>query len=182
MSAHIDPKKGTRGATDNATGVAALLLLAELLKDYKGDRLLEIAAFNGEDYLVPGQMDYLNKNQGRFDTIILNINIDGAGYREGKSAFSFFDLPEPLRAVADDVLARFDGITEGVQWYQGDHSMFVQQGRPAIAVSSQWFLDNSGSQDITHTPKDNMDIVDCGKIVEIAEALNWLIREWEERS
>jgi len=60
--------------------------------------------------------------------------------------------------------------------------MFVQQGRPAIAVSSQWFLENSGSQYITHTPKDNMDIVDCGRIVEIAEALNWLIRESEERS
>lgn len=183
ISAHIDAKKGTPGATDNATGVVTLLLLAELLRDYEGDRLLEIAAFNGEDYyLVPGQMDYLNKNQGRFDTIVLNINIDGAGYKEGMTAFSFFDLPEPLRAVAQEALTRFDGITEGVQWYQGDHSMFVQQGRPAIAVSSQWFLENSGSQYITHTPKDNMDIVDCGRIVEIAEALNWLIRESEERS
>ena len=181
ISAHIDAKKGTPGATDNATGVVTLLLLAELLRDYEGDRLLEIAAFNGEDYyLVPGQMDYLNKNQGRFDTIVLNINIDGAGYKDGKSAFSFFDLPGPLRAAADEVLARFDGITEGVQWYQGDHSMFVQQGRPAIAVSSQWFLENFGSQNITHTPKDNMDIVDCGKIVEIAEALNRLIRESAE--
>ena len=95
-------------------------------------------------------------------------------------AFSPFDLPGPLRAAADEVLARFDGITEGVQWYQGDHSMFVQQGRPAIAVSSQWFLENFGSQNITHTPQDNMDIVDCGKIVEIAEALNRLIRESAE--
>jgi hypothetical protein len=33
------------------------------------------------------------------------------------------------------------------------------------------------SQEITHTPKDNTDIVDCRKVIEIAEALNWLLRK-----
>jgi len=98
ISAHIDAKKGTPGATDNATGVVTLLLLAELLRDYEGDRLLEIAAFNGEDYyLVPGQMDYLNKNQGRFDTIVLNINIDGAGYKEGIRATTACSFSRAVR-------------------------------------------------------------------------------------
>ena len=69
-----------------------------------------------------------------------------------------------------------DGITEGIQWPQGDHSIFVQQGCPAIAVSSKWFIDHMDSQAITHTPKDNAGIVDCRKVVEIAEALNWLVR------
>jgi aminopeptidase YwaD len=45
-----------------------------------------------------------------------------------------------------------------------------------MAVSSQWFTDHIDSQDITHTPKDNFDIVDCAKLVEIARALNQLIR------
>ncbi len=178
ISAHIDAKKGTPGAIDNATGIITLLLLAGLLKDYSGDRLLEIVAFNGEDYYgVPGQMDYIRKNQGHFKDIVLNINIDGAGYKEGKSAFSFFNLPEAMRALANDMLARFDGITEGIQWNQGDHSIFIQHGCPAIAVSSQWFIEHIDSQDITHTPKDNLDIVDCCKIVEIAEALTWLLRK-----
>ncbi len=176
ITAHIDAKKGTPGAIDNATGVIALLLLAELLKDYDGDRLLEIVAFNGEDYYaVPGQMDYIRKNQEYFRNIVLNINIDGAGYKEGKSAFSFFDVPEAMRAKANDMLAKFDGITEGIQWPQGDHSIFIQYGCPAIAVSSQWFVEHIESQEITHTPKDNTDIVDCRKVIEIAEALNWLI-------
>lgn len=178
ISAHIDAKKGSPGAIDNATGVVILLLLAELLKDYDGDRLLEIAAFNGEDYYaVPGQMDYIRKNQENFSKIVLNINIDGAGYKEGKSAFSFFDVPEAIRAKADEMLAKFDGITEGILWYQGDHGIFIQYGCPAIAVSSQWFIENAASQDITHTPKDNIGIVDCRKLIEIAEALNWLLRK-----
>ena len=59
----------------------------------------------------------------------------------------------------------------GFQWFQGDHSIFIQQGVPAIAVSSQWFIDNIDQQEITHTPKDNPSIVDCQKVVEIAEAI-----------
>ena len=72
--------------------------------------------------------------------------------------------------------AAFDGITEGAQWVQGDHSIFIQMGCPAIAVSSQWFIEHVDSQDITHTPRDNPEIVDCRKLVEIARALNQLIR------
>jgi len=178
ITAHIDAKKGTPGAIDNATGVVVLLLLGELLNNYEGDRLIEMVAFNGEDYYaVPGQMLYLFKNQDRFNEILLNINIDGAGYKEGKSAFSFYGLPEEIEKNANDVLSKFNGITEGVQWSQGDHSIFTQNGLPAIAVSSEWFTENIDSQEITHTPKDNIEIVDCQKVVEIAEALNILVRK-----
>jgi hypothetical protein len=31
------------------------------------------------------------------------------------------------------------------------------------------------SQDITHTPKDNLDIVDPRKVAAIAEALDWFL-------
>jgi aminopeptidase YwaD len=177
ISAHIDAKKGTPGAIDNATGVVVLLLLSELLKDYNGDKLIELVAFNGEDYYaVPGQMSYISTNKNCFNKILLNINIDGAGYKEGLSAFSLFNLPDEILQPTKEVIEHYHGITEGVQWPQGDHSIFVQFGVPAIAVSSKWFIDNISVQDITHTPKDNIEIVDCNKIVEISRALNTLIR------
>lgn len=47
----------------------------------------------------------------------------------------------------------------------------------SIAVSSKLFIDNIAEQDITHTPKDNPGIVDCGRLEEIAEALDWMIRK-----
>ncbi len=148
-----------------------------MLGDYDGDRMIEIAALNGEDYYaVPGQMYYIHQNQNKFNQIILNINIDGAGYKEGKSTFSLFDLPEEIKEKVNRVLAEYDGITEGIQWPQGDHSIFIQQGCPAIAISSAWFIDHMDSQEITHTPKDHAGIVDCHKVVEIAQALNRLIR------
>lgn len=178
VTAHIDAKKGTPGAIDNATGVTVLLLLAELLKDYEGKYGIELVAFNGEDYYaVPGQMHYIAANQGNFDTILLNINIDGAGYKEGPSAISLFNVPEEIHHKTTDIINRNSDIVEGVQWPQGDHSIFVQFGRPAIAVSSKWFLDHMDDQDITHTPKDRFDITDSGKIVNIAEALTSLIQK-----
>lgn len=177
VTAHIDAKKGTPGAIDNATGIATELLLAELLAGYAGARQVEIVAFNGEDYYaVSGQMKYIAENQGRFENILLNINIDGAGYKRGPSSFALFDLPEGPRKNAAQVIEQFDGIVEGPQWPQGDHSIFLQYGRPAIAVSSDWFIENIDNQDITHTPKDNLEIVDSRKVVEIAEALQKFIQ------
>jgi aminopeptidase YwaD len=178
VTAHIDAKKGIPGAIDNATGVVILLLLAELLRDYAGEKQIEIVAFNGEDYYaVPGQMLYIAENQGQFDDILLNINIDGAGYIKGDTAFSFFGLSEEISQEASNIIDAFPDISEGVQWPQGDHSIFVQFGRPAIAVSSQWFINNIDTQDITHTPKDNVDIVDINKLPMIAKAIKRLLEE-----
>ncbi len=177
VTAHIDAKKGTRGAIDNATGVIVLMLLAELLRDYNGKRQIELVAFNGEDYYaVPGQMNYIAANQEKFGNMILDINIDGAGYHEGPSAFSEFNLPEELSEKLTHIIDSYPGLTKGPQWPQGDHSIFVQFGVPAVAVTSKWFIDNMESQDVTHTPKDRPEITDCHKLVEIANALNELIR------
>jgi aminopeptidase YwaD len=172
LSAHIDTKKGTPGAIDNGTGVVVLLLLAELLGDYRGERLLEIVPFNGEDYYAaPAQMLYLKEYLPKYERVLLNINIDGAGYKDGISAFSFYNLPEDLLRKARAIVEAYPGIKEGGQWYQGDHTMFLQQGIPAMAVSSEWFSDNIDDQHITHTPRDRYEIVDHAKVVEIASAL-----------
>lgn len=154
-----------------------MLLLAQELKNYNGNNQIELVPLNGEDYYaVPGQMDYIRMNQDKFDNIILNINIDGAGYKKGKSAFSLFDLPENQKAKVSGILNDSQRVVEGEQWPQGDHSIFVQKNCPAIAVTSKWFLDNIDTQTITHTPKDNPDIVDCSKLVDITEVVLKIIR------
>lgn len=168
ISAHIDTKIGTPGAIDNGTGVTIVLLLAELLKEYSGYPV-ELVIFNGEDYYgAPGQVKYVEQNAGRFGDILLNINIDGAGYKEGLSCFSPFDLPEKLLDALHELLWENTGLTEGLPWYQGDHSLFLQNGCPAIAVSSQWFIENMESQEITHTPEDNLGIVNYERVAECA--------------
>lgn len=176
ISAHIDSKKGTPGAIDNATGVTVLLLLSDLLKDYHGNYPVELVAFNGEDYYaVSGQMKYIEQNEGRFEEVLLNINIDGAGYKEGISSFSAFELPDEIQKILHEIIDNNPDIKEGLPWYQSDHSIFLQYGRPAIAVSSNWFIENMECQDITHTPKDNLNIINYERVVEIALAIRELI-------
>jgi len=176
ISAHIDAKKDTPGAIDNATGVTVLLLLSEMLTDYHGKYPIELAAFNGEDYYaVSGQMKYIEQHEGQFEDVLLNINIDGAGYKEGISSFSSFDLPDEMQKTVLELIGSHPNIVEGLPWYQGDHGIFLQYGRPAIAVSSSWFIENMENQEITHTPKDNLTIVNYDRVVEIALAIRDLI-------
>ena len=171
VSAHIDAKRGTPGAVDDATGVIVLLLLGQLLADYDGKRMIELVAFNGEDYYAaPGERLYLQQNED-LSAIDLLINIDGAGYYRGDSHFSLYECPERLAAQARKVLTDH-GLAEGPQWYQGDHSIFVMAGRPAIAITSD--IDEV-SKEITHTAKDSPEIVDPGKVAHIAMAIRAFI-------
>ncbi|MDD3587038.1 MAG: M28 family peptidase [Thermoguttaceae bacterium] len=173
ITAHIDAKMGTPGAIDNATGMIVLLLLAEYLKDFSfDDKTIELLAINGEDYYaVPGQMAFLNANKNHFDKIALNINIDCAGYDKGKTAVSLFDLPSNLHQSALNLINENDELVEGVPWYQGDHTLFLQNGIPAIVFTSQWFLDNIETQNVTHTPKDTPPIVRWQTLVTIVETI-----------
>ncbi len=167
VSAHIDAKRGTPGAIDDGTGVVVLLLLGELLADYDGKQMIELVAFNGEDYYAaPGERLYLQQNED-LSAIALVINIDGAGYYQGDTHFSLYECPEDLAARVREVLGGH-GLVEGPQWYQGDHSVFVMAGRPAVAITSDI---SEVSAQVTHTPKDAPDIVDSGKVAQIALSL-----------
>ena len=176
ITAHIDAKKGSPGAIDNGTGVVAMILLSELLKDYTGKYQIELVALNGEDYYsVPGQMTYLKNNKDNFSDIALNINIDGAGLNKGKTAYTLINLPDARTDYVRDVFKHFPGFVEGKPWVQGDHSMFLQFGVPAIAISSEWLLDNLQTQRITHTENDTVSRVDLDKVIELGNAICTLI-------
>ena len=127
-------------------------------------------------------MEYIKANQNNFASIFLNINIDGAAYKIGNTSFSSFDLQASLEKKLEEIIKSYPGIVRGSKWAQGDHSIFLQFGVPAVAVSSKWFIDNIDNQEITHTSADKIEavkieIVDTNKIVEIANALNELIRK-----
>ena len=173
--AHIDSKDGTPGALDNATGVVVLLLLAELLVDWNGRFATEIIALNGEDYYsTPGQNQYLADNQDQLTQIKLGINLDGAGYHDGQTAYSLYGCPAKLKTLIHQRFAAHDEMTTGEQWYQGDHAIFYQNQVPVIAITSEQIMELTTK--ITHTDKDVPALVDTGKLVYIALALRDLIQ------
>jgi aminopeptidase YwaD len=175
VSAHIDAYWSTPGALDDASGCVVLLLLAEMLEDYDGNSAIEIVAFNGEDYYsAGGQMDYLRRYGDDLDRITVVINLDDLGYKHGKTAYSLYECPSEIDQKAQNIFTLYPGTARGEPWYQGDHMIFVQKGKPAIAITSEKILELMSS--VTHTPKDTPDMVDCEKIVETANALRDFIQ------
>lgn len=176
LCAHIDAKDGTPGALDNATGVVVLLLLGELLDGYSGRHTVEIVALNGEDhYSAQGQKEYIRWNTGRFEDILMSINIDVAGYKEGKTAYSLYNLPSKSSAVVREVFSMQENAVEGESWYQSDHMIFVQNQVPAMALTSDLFM--YLSTNITHTLEDRPDLVDVEKLTALAQTFkNLLVR------
>lgn len=174
VCAHIDAKETTPGAVDNASGATVLLLLGELLEGYAGRLGVEILAVNGEDnYTAGGEMDYLRRYGGELKSVVAGINIDGAGFREGSTAYSFYECPAPLRKTATERFRGRPGLAEGRPWPQGDHMLFVLNGRPAIAFTSGGLP--GLMSEITHTAGDVPGVVDCRKLVEVAKAIRDLV-------
>lgn len=172
--AHIDTKKGTPGALDNGTGVAALLTLADLLENYKGKLDIEILIDNGEDYYAnSGEMLYLSENEDRFNEIILAVNTDGAGCAGYKSTFSCFDCKGIIEDAVRKAFEDKHKFIEIEPWYQGDHMLFVMNQTPAVAITSENYLEIMTN--IAHTANDIIENIDMDKILDIAFAMKNLI-------
>ncbi len=172
--AHIDSKQGSPGGIDNASGVAALLALAELLRDHIGPPVVEIVPLNGEDdWATPGEKLYVAANEGRWGDIVLGINLDAAGAAGAATAISLYEVDDRLAARIREVAARHPGIVDGEAWYESDHGLFLLHGVPALAITSTTFRELC--ETVTHTELDGRDLADAAAIVAIARFLADLV-------
>ena len=129
VMAHLDSKEGSPGAVDNATATAALLAIAEVLSAGDARHRLEILPFNGEDhYSVGGEHCFVAANEGRWEEILLAINLDAVGARGAATAVSLYGCPEDLAAQVAAVMARHPQTTMGEAWYESDHSIVACVG------------------------------------------------------
>ena len=167
VSAHIDSRRGSPGALDNASGVATLLALAELLAGRPDLPTVELVPFNGEDdYAAPGERLWLAANEGRMDDIIVGINIDDLGWAGTDNNVSFYGCPPDLEAAAREAMAAYPRTSEGPQWFQSDHAIFGQHGRPAIALACS---DIEGFMaEYAHSERDTPELVDPALVEEAA--------------
>jgi hypothetical protein len=85
VGAHYDSASGTPGANDNATGVAALLALAQRFAGRPGKATLRFVAFVNEEspyFQTPemGSMVYATRSRQRGDRIVAMISLETIGY------------------------------------------------------------------------------------------------------
>lgn len=174
VTAHIDSRVGSPGALDNASGVAVLLGLAELLADHMGGPSVELVPFNGEDdYANPGEMLWLAQNEGRLDDVLLAINIDDAAQVGTVNHVSFYGCPPDVERIVRDVLERSPRMAEGPQWFQSDHAIFSMHGRPAIAIASS---DIEGFMaHYAHSARDTLELADPMLVADVSRFIRKVI-------
>ncbi len=183
VAAHLDTKPGTPGAVDNAAGVVVLLLLADRLSPARHPHLpvgIELLVVNGEDHFAaPGEVAWLESNEDQLDDVELLVNIDGAGYCEGGTAFSLYNVDDKAADHVRRFFADHDDISEGPAWYQSDHAIFAMQGRAALAITTERVQEMLAV--LFHSEHDTPDKVDADRIVSIAMALESMLADWPER-
>jgi aminopeptidase YwaD len=181
VCAHFDAKIGTPGALDNAAGVVTLLCLAEMLESSGLGAGVELLAVNGEDYYgANGERNYLEHNQGELDRILLSVNMDALGFVDGKTAYSLYEVPGPIADAVRAEFSGFPGMVEGESWYQSDHMVFVMNGLPAVAITSDRFMEIETR--FAHTAADTPELVDLDALVEAARAVSALTARLRGRS
>ena len=165
--AHIDSYHDAPGALDNASGVAALMLLAELVAGRPVRRTVELVPLNGEDYYAtPGHRVWLSENEGRLGDIDLGMNVDDAGAVGYATGVSLYSCPPSIADSVRGLIGSRPGFVEGPQWPQGDHSLFVMNGVPAVAFTSEAFMEVLATT--AHTAADIPELVDPAIVADVA--------------
>ena len=86
------------GTDDNASGIAAVLEIARVLRDANLEMTVEFVLFGAEELGLIGSQDYVNRSREAGDDIHLVLTLDSIGTRSPNfpAAFSL-DTIQPLR-------------------------------------------------------------------------------------
>ncbi len=162
------------GADDNASGVAALLLLAEYLsaEEQPGTRRsLLFVAFGAEELGMHGSKQFLADCPVPRAKIAAMINLDmigraGADRLRIEGVASGLGLRDLVRSISDDCQRRVR-LRERAS-SRSDHWNFLQSGIPALFV-------NSGIHEQYHRPSDVLELIELGPALETVDLVAKLI-------
>lgn len=132
VGAHYDSVSHTVGADDNASGVAALLALAEKCRSANPGRTLRFVAFPNEEFYFRtdgmGSFQYAKRCSERKEQVVAMLSLETIG--------CFSDLPNSQRCPA---------VLSGLYPDRGNFLAFVStaQARPLVKQFAGLFRENS---------------------------------------
>lgn len=112
IGAHFDAVPATPGADDNATGVAALLEIARVMKDRPTQRTIRFVLFNLEEAGLVGAQQYARHvreevKSGEID-VVLMLSLEMLGFysdQPGSQKNPFKNIPGAPQATVGDFVA-----------------------------------------------------------------------------
>lgn len=161
MSAHYDCTRGSMGADDDGSGIAALLTVADIVSRYSFNNTIRFIAFSGEEVGTYGSFNYARECYANGDNIVAVFNVDMIGYAdttEGGRIIRFFQversawMAEFASTVAEKYMDLIDLKVESVPNYRGaDHQAFIDYGYDAV------FIAHHDSYPWANSPEDTPD-------------------------
>lgn len=185
---HLGIREGEiyNGADDNASGVAAILAMAEYFVANPPEHDMWFVAFDAEEQGFGGALSFMSKPPLLTDNIAFNLNLDMVSRGDnGKLwAVGTHDRPflKPLveRVAAEnsetvELLMGFDGSNEGQDdWtLQSDHRVFHERGIPFIYLGVEDHPDY-------HQPGDDFEKIDQDFYLAAVDTAIMLAREVDE--
>jgi hypothetical protein len=178
-SGSLSPEKNQihNGADDNASGIATLLQLAELLKNVKNNNYLFIS-FSGEEQGLLGSNYWVKNPTIDLSSINYMINMDMVGRLNSERTLAINGTgTSPVWNAAIDKANRYNlkivKSESGVG--PSDHTSFYYQNIPAI----QFF---TGAHKDYHKPTDDIELVNYDGIKDITLYIHDLIVELDNKS
>jgi hypothetical protein len=139
LGAHFDSVSGSPGANDNATGVAAVLASARLLRDTCRSRGVIIAFFDQEELGLIGA-GYLAEDLDQDGEDVIAVHtIDQAGWDADNDRRFEIELPAPGLYAQYQTAAAALGLTTAQTTTAGsDHTAFRDLGFAAVGVTEEF--------------------------------------------
>ena len=171
IGGHIDSWDLGTGATDNGTGIMAVLEAARALKavGVKPRRTIRFVLFSGEEQGLHGSRAYVNAHEKEMNKISgVLIHDTGTGRVKSIGLEGRYDLREVMDKVVEPFKEALDLEELSMRKMMGtDHQSFLPKGVPAFAVVQ----DMAEYRKTHHTESDTFDKVYPDEINQGAKVL-----------
>ncbi|MBI2571068.1 MAG: M20/M25/M40 family metallo-hydrolase [Candidatus Schekmanbacteria bacterium] len=151
VGAHYDstsemPTTKAPGANDNASGTAALLELASVLRDYSLPHGVRLVAFSGEEQGMKGSGAYVSDllAAGDGDNMVAAVIMDMLSYDEGGAPSVLLESSSAFQSLLSQVgniAASYTGLEVRTSQspFGSDHMPFIQNGLPSLLlIENDW--------------------------------------------
>lgn len=195
IGAHSDRVAAGRGATDNASGSAVALALAERFQRRPlAHHRVQVAFWDLEEHGLLGAAAYIEQKR---EQPALYVNFDVFGW--GNSLWMMTPDPAHPLVAATRGAAQAQGLalSAGEQYPPSDHRAFLKAGWPAVSYSLVGADEIPGILEmfagkrpmtrpkvmaVIHTPNDTLEQIDAAAAAKGIDAVEAALRDWDRQS
>lgn len=171
LMGHIDSVgESFAGADDNASGVAALMEVARILKDYDNQRTIRFFITNGEETGLIGSSHYARflEREGKLSEIKLALNMDMIGFNSsGVVEIETDPRFEDEARMMGDLASKYTGLKTKITLgaWGSDHMPFLEREVPSLLTIEDWSTKNP----CYHDSCDTVDLINFDYVAEITK-------------